>query len=85
MISEINKDKEDAGYVDLRNNVIAMNKLEATKASPETWESSKALLKTIGTSEDEIEQLHDFMLQNQDKNWNYRQLVIIYEQKKKLN
>ncbi len=62
-----------------------MNKLEATNASPDTWESSKVLLKIIGTSDNEIELLHDFLSQNQDKNWNYRQLVTIYRYMNKSN
>jgi hypothetical protein len=81
LLNQINKSKSDTGYMSIRKGVIAMNTLEATKASPETWESSKKLLKTIGTSDVEIEKLHQFMLENLDKGWNYRQLVVFSAQK----
>jgi len=83
LLSELNKAKTDTGYKTIRSQIITMNTLEATKASPETWGKSKLLLKEIDTPSDEIEKLHEFMLQNQDKNWNYRQLVAMYELKQK--
>jgi hypothetical protein len=83
LLSEINQIKSDTSYLTVRNRIVAMNTLEATKATPSTWERSKKLLKVIGTSENETEKLYEFMLKNQAQNWNYRQLVVIYEQKEK--
>lgn len=85
LLSEINKQKADSGYLNLREVVIAMTVLEETKATPETWEESKKLLRKIDFSNEEIEKLHQFMLDNENNNWNYRQLVVMYNKKGKLN
>jgi hypothetical protein len=82
LLSQINRMKADTGYSAMRKQVIAMNALEAMKANPDTWENGKKLLKEIETSDDEIEKLHNFMLQNAAKNWNYRELVVYYDIKK---
>jgi len=83
LLNHINKAKRDTGYLSMRKVIIAQNTLESTIASAKTWENSKVLLAVIGTKPEDIDSLHQFMLQNQDKNWNYRQLVVIYEQKEK--
>ena len=85
LLSGINLAKSDTGYTQLRATVIVMNTLEATKATPATWESSRGLLKKVNISDTEVEKLHTLMLQNQDKNWNYRQLVVFYESGNKTN
>jgi len=83
LLTQINNAKKDTGYLSIRKVIIAQNMLEATIASASTWEKSKDMLAQIGTTAIEIENLHQFMLQNQDKNWNYRQLVVIYNEREK--
>ncbi|MGZ3814684.1 MAG: hypothetical protein ACXVB0_09025 [Mucilaginibacter sp.] len=81
LLSEINKERRDNSYAAMRNEIIAMSTLEATKASQDTWENSRKLLKILQISDTNIDKLHRFMLDNPNKGWNYRQLIVIYEQK----
>ena len=81
LLTQINKVKRDTGYLSLRKVIIAQDALESVIASPKTWESNKGFLMMTGMGKDEVENLYQFMLQNQDKNWNYRQLVINYKEK----
>jgi hypothetical protein len=83
LLTDINKSKRDTGYLSIRKLMIAQNKLESTKASSKTWESSKGNLVLVGISVNKVDDLYHFMLSNQDKNWNYRQLVVAFEQKEK--
>jgi hypothetical protein len=83
LLTEINKAKKDTNYFPIRNKLIAMNQLFITKASPDTWEVSKKLLKTIYTSDGQIEEIHEFMLKNRDKNFSYRELLVFSQQNKK--
>jgi len=73
--------KKDTGYASTRNLIIAQTTLEATKISPESWESSKKLLKVIGMPDSEMENFHRYLLEKNGKNWNYRQLVVAYRMK----
>ena len=85
LLIQINRERNDAGYAHIRKGIIAMNKLENMKATPATWDTGKNLLKEIDTSDEEIEKLHDFMLRNEDKRWNYRELVVYWGMQEKIN
>jgi len=85
LLIQINRDRNAPGYPRIRKGIIAMNKLEGMKATPETWDTGKQLLKEIDTSDEEIEKLHNFMLHNQDKRWNYRELVVYWGIQEKIN
>ncbi len=79
ILAEINKRKADSRYPKQRAEIVAMNSLELLKGTPANWQKAKKLLTKIEIPGDEIDQLHTFMLQNQDKGWNYRKLYVYYE------
>ena len=83
LLNSIDHIKSDTGYLSIRKVVITQNILEATKASVNTWGNSEKSLLLVGIKKDEIERLHQFMLDNLSEDWNYRQLVSAYEQRKK--
>ena len=80
LLNEINKRKADTTYPKLRDEVIAMNTLEAMKATSDSWERGAKLLREIDMHSGDTAQIHLFLLKNLEKNWNYRQLVTFYEQ-----
>ena len=82
ILAEINKRKADRAYPKQRAEIVAMNRLELIPATPGNWQKAKKILGKIDTPGDEIEQLHTYMLQNQDKGWNYRKLYVLFEMKK---
>ncbi|MCR8561457.1 hypothetical protein KXD93_27635 [Mucilaginibacter sp. BJC16-A38] len=85
LLADINTFKRDTAYTSIHNQVSAQTTLEATKISPETWESSVKLLKIIGMPDSEMENFHKFMLEKNGKNWNYRQLVVAYRMKQEMS
>lgn len=85
LLAEINKEKSDISYTSLRALIITQHKLEATKATAETWDSSVPLLKLIGTPDSELQNLHDLMMQHLSIHLNYRQLIVYYKMKQEEN
>jgi hypothetical protein len=85
LLIQINRMKNDAGYPKMRRGIIVMNTLERTKATPATWATGRKLLKEIETSDEEVDKLHNFMLRNPGKKWNYHELVVYWNAQEKIN
>ncbi len=63
---------------DLKDRFIEINRIQNKLADAGTWESDKASFKKIGLTDDEIYNLHEYLLKNADKKLTYGQLAAMY-------